>query len=225
MTELQKRLFALRDEKYATFQGRLIPTLSPDCIIGIRMPVLRAFAKEYGRDASSGDFLHVLPHFYYDENMLHALLLAEIREYDRCMAETELFLPYIDNWAVCDCLAPKAFSKKLPELFRKAEEWSGSTQPYVCRFGIGTLMRNFLDEHFAPEYLRIPASVHSDEYYVKMMVAWFFATALAKQWESSVPYLEEQMLDVWTHNKTIQKACESYRIPEEGKRYLRTLKR
>lgn len=225
MTELQERLVALRDDQYAVFQGSLVPTIPPERIIGVRMPVLRTFAKEFRREPICSGFLHTLPHFYYDENMLHAILLATLPDVEQCMAETEAFLPYIDNWAVCDCLAPKVFSKHRSVLFPRIEKWVASEHPYVCRFGIGMLMRHFLDDGFRPEYLEIPAQVRSDAYYVKMMVAWFFATALAKQWADTVPYLQEKKLDVWTHNKTIQKACESYRIPVEKKEYLRAMKR
>ena len=165
-----------------------------------------------------------LPHTYYDENILHALLVAEIKDYDTCVKEVERFLPHVDNWAVCDIFSPKVFKKNRDRLIKKIKEWTASDHPYTCRFGMEMLMMHFLDENFRPEYLEIPAAVHSEEYYVNMMIAWFYATALAKQWDAAVSYIEEKRLNPWTHNKTIQKARESYRITPEQKEYLKTLK-
>ena len=221
---IQKRLFALRDEKYREFQRSLIPGLSKEKIIGIRMPAMRKLAKEFVKEPEAAVFLKQLPHTYYDENILHALLIAEIKDYDACMEAVEAFLPYIDNWAVCDGLSPKAFGKHKAELLEKIRLWIPSEHIYTCRFGIGMLMRWFLDEDFQPGYLELPAAVRSEEYYVNMMTAWFFATALAKQWNAAIPYLEQNRLDPWTHNKTIQKARESYRITTEQKEYLKRLK-
>ena len=192
--------------------------------ISIRVPVLRKFAKEFAKEAECEYFLQQLPHEYYDENMLHGLLISQIKDYEECIRLTESFLPYIDNWAVCDIMSPKVFAKHKKELLAKIKTWSQSSHVYTCRFGIETLMTHYLDKEFKTEYLEIPASVRSDEYYVKMMVAWFFATALAKQWEATIPYIEQKRLAPWTHNKTIQKSIESYIISPEQKEYLRTLK-
>lgn len=222
---IQERLFALQDEKYREFQRSLIPGLPRENIIGIRIPAMRKLAKKFVKEPEAAVFLKQLPHTYYDENILHALLIAEIKDYDVCMEAVEAFLPYIDNWAVCDGLSPKVFGKHKAELLEKIRLWIPSEHIYTCRFGIGMLMRWFLDEDFQPGYLELPAAVRSEEYYVNMMTAWFFATALAKQWDAAIPYLEQNRLDVWTHNKTIQKARESYRITPEQKEYLKTLKR
>lgn len=222
--KIQEKLLALQDEKYREFHSKLIPTIPPETIIGIRMPVLRKLAKEYAKDPESEEFLKQLPHTYYDENILHVLLVAEMKDYDVCVEEVERFLPYVDNWAVCDGFSPKVFRKNRDKLIEKVKEWSASELPYTCRFGMGMLMTHFLDEDFQPEYLEIPAAVHSEEYYVNMMVAWFYATALAKQWDATIGYIEKHRLDPWTHNKTIQKARESYRITPEQKEYLKTLK-
>ena len=221
---IQERLFALQDEKYREFQRSLIPGLPREKIIGIRIPAMRKLAKEFVKAPEAAVFLKQLPHTYYDENILHALLIAEIKDYDACMEAVKAFLPYIDNWAVCDGLSPKAFGKHKAELLEKIRLWIPSEHTYTCRFGIGMLMRWFLDEDFQPGYLELPAAVRSEEYYVNMMTAWFFATALAKQWDAAIPYLEQNRLDPWTHNKTIQKARESYRITTEQKEYLKRLK-
>ncbi len=224
MTDVQKRLFELQDEAYGDFHSGLIPGFPREFFIGIRVPVLKKFAKVYRKEAEAKDFLKQLPHTYYEEYMLHALLLAEIKDYDACMQAVEAFLPYIDNWAICDGLSPKVFKDHKPELLEKIRQWIPSKHPYICRFGMEMLMRWFLDEDFKPEYLKMPASVRSEEYYVNMMTAWFFATALAKQWDATIPYLEKRVLDPWTHNKTIQKARESFRITPEQKEYLKALK-
>lgn len=225
MTPLQERLFALQDKQYAAFQAKLTPGVPMESFIGIRVPVLRKFAKEYAKEEEDcKEFLQQLPHTYYDENMLHALLLSQMKNYDECIKLTDAFLPYVDNWAVCDILSPKVFAKHKEELMKNIKTWSKSSHTYTCRFGIETLMTHYLDKDFKEEYLVIPASVKSEEYYVKMMIAWFFATALAKQWDVTIPYIEQHRLAPWTHNKTIQKAIESYRITPEQKAYLRTLK-
>ena len=225
MTELQNRLFELRDAEYAAFQSKLTPGIAPELFIGVRVPVLRKFAKAFIKEYACTEFLDTLPHGYYDENMLHALLISEIKDYADIVTRLEAFLPYVDNWAVCDIMSPKALKKYKPELLTKIREWVKSPHTYTCRFGMEMLMTFYLDDDFKPEYLAIPAAVRSDEYYVNMMTAWFFATALAKQWDAALPYLENNALDVWTHNKTIQKARESYRITDEQKAYLNTLKR
>lgn len=220
----QELLFQLQDKGYGDFQSKLVPTIPKETIIGIRTPAMRKLAKEYGKDPESVEFLKQLPHTYYDENILHVLLVSEIKDYDTCVKEVEKFLPYVDNWAVCDIFSPKVFKKNKGKLIGKIKEWAASDHPYTCRFGVEMLMSHFLDEDFRPEYLEIPAAVHSEEYYVKMMIAWFYATALAKQWDATIGYIENQRLDTWTHNKTIQKARESYRITPEQKEYLKTLK-
>lgn len=224
-TDLQQRLLGLQDKDYAAFQAKLTPGIPTERFIGVRVPALRRFAKDYAKQPESERFLSCMPHAYFDEDMLHALLLAEVKDFDRCLALVELFLPYVDNWAVCDILSPKALAKNKPMLLDRIREWSASPLTYTCRFGIGMLMAHFLDGDFAPELLDIPAAVRSEEYYVRMMVAWFFATALAKQWDATLPYLVGNRLDTWTHNKTIQKARESFRIAPDQKEYLKTLKR
>lgn len=225
MTSLQQRLFQMQDTAYAAFQARLTPGIPADSFIGVRVPLLRSFAKTYARETDHSSFLACLPHQYYDENMLHGLLISQIKDYEECIRLTEAFLPYVDNWAVCDIMSPKVFSKHKPELLQKIREWSRSQHTYTCRFGIEMLMSHFLDKDFAADLLEIPAAVKSQEYYVKMMVSWFFATALAKQWDATIPYIEQNRLDTWTHNKTIQKAIESLRITADQKTYLRTLRR
>ena len=221
---LQERLFALQDGDYGDFHSSLLPGFPREYFIGIRVPVLRKFVKEYKKEEEAREFLTQLPHTYYEESMVHAFLIAEIKDYDTCIKAVEAFLPYINNWAVCDGLSPKVFKDHKPELLEKIKQWIPSDHPYTCRFGMGMLMRWFLDEDFRPEYLEMPSAVRSEEYYVNMMTARFFATALAKQWDAAIPYLEKQVLDPWTHNKTIQKARESFRITPEQKEYLKTLK-
>ena len=225
MTEIQERLFALRDEKNVAFVARLIPTLERETILGARTPALRKLAKELSGSDAAEAFLRVLPHETFEENGLHAFLLEQIRDFDRCMAETERFLPYVDNWATCDSFSPKVFKKHRQELLEHIRRWLVSERPYTVRFGVGMLMAHFLDEDFMSEALELVSLIESKEYYVNMMRAWFFATALAKQYEATLPYLEEGRLDCWTHNKTIQKAVESYRIGAEQKAKLRALKR
>lgn len=220
----QELLFQLQDKGYRDFQSKLIPTIPVETIIGVRIPTIRKLAKEYGKNPESVEFLKQLPHTYYDENILHALLVADIKDYEVCVKEVERFLPYVDNWAVCDIFSPKVFRKNKDKLIDKIREWTASDHPYTCRFGMEMLMTHFLDEDFREEYLEIPAAVHSGKYYVNMMIAWFYATALAKQWDAAIGYIEKKCLDPWTHNKTIQKARESYRITREQKEYLKTLK-
>lgn len=206
------------------FHSKLVPTIDKDKFIGVRVPKARKLAKLYIKEEKAKDFFNELPHEYYEENMLHGLLVSEIKDYDTCIMELDKFLPYVDNWAVCDTISPKVFKRNKEKLFDKIKEWSESQEVYVCRFGIKTLMDNFLDEDFKPEYLEIPAKIISEEYYVQMMIAWFFATALAKQWDSTIKYIEEKRLSKWIHNKSIQKARESYRITKEQKEYLKGLK-
>ncbi len=219
------RLFELRDETYGDFQSRLTPGIPREHFIGVRVPLARKLAKELYREAETVSFLKILPHKYYDENMLHGLIISEIKDYNECISAVDAFLPYVDNWAVCDIMSPKIFKKHRQELLIKTEEWMKSGETYTVRFGMEMLMTHFLDEDFRPDYLKIPAEIRSSEYYVKMMQAWFFATALAKQWDDAVICLERNLLDEWTHNKTIQKAAESFRITAEQKAYLKTLKK
>lgn len=219
-----EQLFELQDKKYAEFQAKLIPTVSPETIIGIRTPQLRAYAKQVAKMEKKQEFLQDVPHQYFDENQLHAFVISEEKEFDRCMQELERFLPYIDNWATCDQLSPKVFKKHKTELLPYIEKWLSSGHTYSMRFGIGMLMQHFLDDMFEVKYAERVAGIRSEEYYINMMIAWYFATALAKQYDSILPYIEKKRLDVWTHNKAIQKAVESYRITPQQKEYLKTHK-
>lgn len=219
-----ERLKEFEDRDYAAFQAKLTPGIDKESFIGVRVPNIRKIAKELMKDPEKDAFLNDLPHRYYDENMLHSALLSLYSDYDKAIEEVEKFLPYVDNWAVCDTLSPKAFRKNKDRLIDKIREWSKSKDTYTCRFGIEMLMSHYLDGDFRKEYLEMPADIHLDEYYVNMMIAWYYATALAKKWDETIPYLEERRLDVWVHNKTIQKAIESYRITDEQKTYLKSLK-
>lgn len=222
--DVRKRLFEMQDTGYRDFHARLILTVEKEKIIGIRTPILRKFAKEFGKTEESELFLKVLPHQYYEENNLHGLLIEQIRDYDKCLEELERFLPFIDNWATCDLLALHMMKKHWDIFIREVFRWIESDQPYTIRFGISMLMRHYLDEEFKTEYPEKVAAIRSEEYYVNMMRAWYFSTALAKQYENVLPFLEKRQMDVWTHTKTIQKAIESYRITSEQKEYLRTLR-
>ena len=227
--DIQKRLFELQDCKYAEFQSALIPNIARDTVIGVRIPLLRKLAKEIAKSPdgmrSIKDFMLRIPHDYYEEDLLHCLFVSQIKDYKECLVRVNEFLPYITNWAVCDIFQPAVFKTHHTQLINEIPVWIASEKPYTCRFGMEQLMLHFLDKDFKPEYLELPAAVRSEEYYVNMMTAWFFATALAKQWDASIPYLEQHKLDRWTHNKTIQKGIESYRITNEQKEYLRSLKR
>ena len=223
-TALLKQLFTLQDIGYRDFHSRLIPNIDKAQIIGIRMPILRKFAKNFSKTEEAKRFLHELPHQYYEENNLHMMIITSVRDYETCLAEIERFLPYIDNWATCDFPEPKCFTKHKKDLLPHIRQWIASGKTYTVRYGIGLLMRMYLDEDFTPEYPAMAAEVVSEEYYVNMMIAWYFATALAKQWDSVISYLEERRLSPWVHKKTIQKAIESYRITQEQKNYLRTLR-
>lgn len=221
---VRTRLFELRDLKYREFHSKLMPTVDPDLIIGVRTPKLRNFAKEFGKMPEAEEFLKILPHKYYEENNLHGFLVESIKDYGECVTAVNTFLPYVDNWATCDLMRPKVFKKHLPKLLEEIRRWLETDETYTVRFGIEMLMTFYLDEQFDIGYPELVAGVRSEEYYVNMMIAWYFATALAKQYEAALPYIEEQRLDKWTHNKAIQKAVESYRISPEQKAYLRTLK-
>ena len=222
--EIENKLFAMRDEQYRDFQRRLIPTLKPESMIGVRTPALRKLAKEIAGSGSADAFLLDLPHRYFDENQIHAFLISGMKDYGACMESLQAFLPHVDNWATCDQMSPKVFKKHRPELLGEIRRWLASGRTYTVRFALGMLMEHFLEEDFDPAFLEMAAAVRSEEYYIRMMAAWYFATALAKQYDAALPYLEERRLDPWTHNKTIQKAVESYRIPEERKAFLKTLK-
>ena len=232
MINIQQQLFELQDLEYKKFHAKLIPTVDADTIIGIRTPVLRQFAKKLVKQAKGEEkmqngvefFLNTLPHNYYEENNLHMMFLNEMKDFQQWMREIEKFLPYINNWATCDFPLPKVALKYPKEMEEKAKEWMKSEHTYTIRYGIGIFMRMFLDENFSTEQLDYVAGIRSEEYYVNMMIAWYFATALANQYDATLPYFTEIKLDVWTHNKAIQKAVESYRITPEQKQYLKTLK-
>ena len=222
--EIMAALRSVRDEGYRELQVRLIPTVNPDTIIGVRTPELRKLAKELAGTKTAGAFLECLPHAYFEENQLHAFILSGMKDYAQCVRELNRFLPFVDNWATCDQMSPRVFRKHRAELLPEIRNWIGSGRPYTVRFGIGMLMEHYLEEDFDPAYPEAVASVRSEEYYVRMMIAWYFATALAKQYGAVLPYLEDRQLDEWTHNRTIQKAVESFRIPPERKAYLKTLR-
>lgn len=223
--EIREELFKMQDLKYKDFHSKLMPTINPDTIIGIRVPELRKFAKRMSKDNDIQNFLAEPPHKYYEENNLHAFLIEQIKDYDECIEELNKFLPYVDNWATCDSMRPKCFKKHTDELLMQIEIWLKSKDTYTIRFAIEMLMVYFLDEKFDERFLTTVSTIRSEEYYINMMIAWYFATALAKQYEATLPYLQENKLSTWTHNKTIQKAIESYRITDEQKIYLRTLRR
>lgn len=222
---IQKQLFEMQDLEYKAFHSRLMPTISPETIIGVRTPALRKFAKEIAKYDVAEAFIKELPHQYYEENNLHGFLVEGMKDFDKCLAEVDRFLPYVDNWATCDMMRPKVFKKNPEALLPKVEDWMASGETYTVRYGIGMLMTYFLEDNFDLKYAEAVAAVQSEEYYVKMMVAWYFATALAKQWDVVIPFIEEGRLEKWTHNKAIQKAIESYRITPEQKVYLRGLKK
>lgn len=221
--EITSRLFEMQDLKYRDFQAKLMPTVDKDTIIGVRTPLLRQFARELKKEGTE-DFLNSLPHAYYEENNLHGFIVSEIKDYGEAVRRMDEFLPFVDNWATCDSTSPKVFKKHKTELLAEIDRWLASDRVYTIRFGIEMLMSFYLDGDFKPEYLDKVAAVSHEDYYVKMMAAWFFATALAKQYDATLPYIEKRVLEPWRHNKSIQKAVESYRITDEQKAYLRTLK-
>lgn len=225
LTVIQKRLFAMQDLGYRAFQSKLIPTVDPACVIGVRTPALRRLARELSGTAAATAFLSDLPHRFYEENCLHAFLVERIGELDACLVALDAFLPYVDNWATCDSMSPPVLKKHPAALLSAIDRWMASGTVYTVRFGIGMLMRHFLDARFDPACPARVAAVPTEEYYLHMMVAWYFATALAKQYAAVLPYLTEHRLPLKTHNKAIQKACESYRISPAQKEYLKTLKR
>ena len=225
MNNIREELFKLQDKKYRDFQAKLIPSVNLDNIIGVRTPELRSFAKVFVKGNNYSSFLEDLPHKYFDENQLHAFIISELKSYDECISYINKFLPYVDNWATCDQMSPKILKKHHSELLEPIKVWIKSKETYTIRFGIGMLMQHYLDDDFKLEYLKLVSDIRSKEYYVNMMIAWYFATALTKQYKSTIPFIENQKLDTWTHNKAIQKAIESYRIALEQKEYLRSLKR
>ena len=222
--DIRKELFSLQDEKYREFQCRLLPTVDGESIIGVRTPQLRSLAKHLQKQGKSREFLNVLPHKYFDENQIHVFLISEIKDFDKCIDEVHRFLPFVDNWATCDQLSPKVFKKQKQKLLPEVLTWIRSDKAYTIRFGIKMLMEHFLDEDFDTAYPEMVSEIQNDDYYVKMMVAWYFATALAKQYKATLPFIEKHLPDKRTHNKAIQKAVESLRITVEQKEYLKTLK-
>lgn len=223
MTEIQKNLCAMQDLKYKAFHSKLIPNINPELVIGVRTPELRKFSRTLNSDEAK-NFMSELPHRYYEENNLHAFLIEQIKDFDECVSALNDFLPFVDNWATCDMMRPKILKTNLPQLFEQIKLWINSTDTYTVRFGLEMLMCYYLDDEFKTEYLDLAASVSSEEYYVKMMIAWFFATALAKQYDAAIDFIVNNRLDKWVHNKAIQKAVESYRITKEQKDYLKSLK-
>lgn len=222
--EIIRELFRLQDKDYALLQAKIIPNVASERIIGVRTPALRTFAKTLYKDSDIEDFLSGVPHQYFDEDQLHAFVISLEKDFDRCITRVDAFLPYIDNWATCDQLSPKVFKKNPEKLLPFIQTWIKSDRTYTVRFAIGMLMQHFLDENFDTKYVDMVAEIRSKEYYINMMIAWYFATALAKQYESVLPYIEEKRLDSWTHNKAIQKSVESYRITDEQKKYLKSIK-
>lgn len=224
VNEIREKLLSLADEDYKAFHSKLMPTVDTDKIIGVRTPVLRKFAKELYKSAEYEEFMLDLPHKYYEEDNLHAFLIERMRDYDGCINELERLLPYIDNWATCDMLRPKCFKIEPEKLLIKINQWIKSDKVYTVRFAIGCLLSFYLDENFSEEHLKTVSEITSEEYYINMMVAWYFATALSKQYDSAVVYIEKRLLSSWVHRKTIQKAVESYRISDEVKEYLKSLR-
>ncbi|MBR1809400.1 MAG: DNA alkylation repair protein [Paludibacteraceae bacterium] len=222
-TEIIRRLFSEQDIVYADFNCRLLPGIERERVIGVRTPVLRQMAKELVMEGNTEEFLTRLPHRYFEENQLHSFIVSQTKNFPACIGQVEAFLPFIDNWATCDQLSPHCFRLHKQTLLPHIVSWLHSDKPYIIRFGMKMLMDYFLDDDFKSEFLQDVAAVHSEHYYVQMMQAWYFATALAKQWTAAIPYIVQHRLDRWTHNKTIRKACESYRISDEKKVYLKTL--
>ncbi len=222
--EIKKKLHELQDKQYRDFQAKLIPTVDPGRVIGVRTPELRKYAKELVKRPDIGGFLSDLPHKFFDEDQLHAFIVSEMKDYEACIEEISIFLPYVNNWATCDQMSPKVFKKHKKELLIEIKRWLSSEEAYTVRFATGMLMEHFLDDDFDPAYPKMVAKIRSDEYYINMMTAWYFATALAKQYDAVIPFIEGKKLDTWTHNKAIQKSIESNRISPERKVYLKSLK-
>ncbi|PWT27982.1 DNA alkylation repair protein [Butyrivibrio fibrisolvens] len=216
-----ERLLEAKDDKYREFQAKLVPNISPDTIIGVRTPDMRKIAKEVFNSPEKNEFLKELPHKYYEENLVHFFIIAMIKDFDECIEKVEEFLPYVDCWPVSDQATPKSFKKNHAKLLPYIKNWIASDHVYTARFGIRMLMNEFLDDDFKDEYLELVASKEGDDYYLKMMVAWYFATALAKKYDESVKYIEERKLSDWIHKKAIQKAVESFRVTDEHKEHLK----
>jgi len=225
MKTIIKTLMSYKDDKYAEFTLKLTPGLTREKIIGVRVPTLRQYGKELVKTGEYKEFIKELPHKYYEENLLHSIILCNLKDYDEIIDSIEKFMPYIDNWAVSDTISPKVFSKHKDKLIKKIKQWLKNKDVYSRRVAIDQLMNFYLDDDFKEEYLELPAKIKTEEYYLRMMIAWFYATALAKQYSATIPYLENNILDVYTHNKTIQKAIESFRISDSQKEYLKTLRR
>lgn len=224
MKSVIEQLFELQDLSYKDFHKKLIPNIDEDNIIGVRTPVLRKFAKEFAKSELKDEFLNSLPHKYYDENNLHAFVIEAIKDYDECINKIDKFLPYIDNWATCDSLSPKIFKKHKKEVYDKIKIWLKSDKTYTVRFAIVTLLANYLDDDFEEEMLTLVTDIKSEEYYINMAIAWYVSMALVKQYDSTIKLIQSKKLDKFTHNKSIQKAIESYRVDDDKKKYLRTLK-
>lgn len=224
ITFVRTELAALADQNYREFNSKLMPTVEKSTVFGVRTPVLRKFAKEFFKDPRSNEFLTALPHKYFDENQLHAFLVEQIKDFDRCILAVEDFLPFIDNWATCDCFSPAVFKKEPDRLLPYIEKWLTSSHVYTVRYGVVMLMRYFLGGHFDEKHLKTVADLPTDDYYLSMAVAWFFATALSKQYDAALPYIQDRLLDKATHNRAIQKAVESFRISVKHKAYLKTLR-
>lgn len=228
MTKITQTLFENADESYKNFHQSIVPRLPKERIIGVRVPVLRKIAKQLKKDESSkslaNEFLQELPHEYYDEDMLHAIILSDERDFSTALKRTSEFLPYIDNWAVCDTFCPKAFGKNKKALWQEIEKWLESEKTFTVRFGIVNAMRFFLDEDFSAEKMKKVLEVSNEDYYVRMAIAWYMSVALVKQWEVAIKVIEDKSLGAWVHNKSIQKSCESFRLSAEQKQYLKTLK-
>lgn len=224
MKSVIEQLFELQDLSYKDFHKKLIPNIDEDDIIGVRTPVLRKFAKEFAKSELKDEFLNSLPHKYYDENNLHAFVIEAIKDYDECINKIDKFLPYIDNWATCDSLSPKIFKKHKKEVYDKIKIWLKSDKTYTVRFAIVTLLANYLDDDFEEEMLTLVTDIKSEEYYINMAIAWYVSMALVKQYDSTIKLIQSKKLDKFTHNKSIQKAIESYRVDDDKKKYLRTLK-
>ena len=222
--KIRQELFSLQDVAYGDFQAKLMPTVPRETVIGVRTPALRKYAKALTKEKDIAEFLQDLPHKYFEENQLHAFIISEEKNYEECIRQTNLFLPYVDNWATSDQKSPKVFAKHRQELLEEIKVWIASDKTYTIRFGIRMLMALYLEEDFDIQYVEMVAAVKSEEYYVKMMVAWYFATALAKQYEAVVPFIEDRRLEEWTHRKAIQKSIESYRITKEQKEYLKSFR-
>lgn len=224
MQEITIMLNENKDEKYAQFQRKLIPGIAPETIIGVRTPILRKMAKQIAKEDWCKTFLEECPHELFEENQLHGFMISDMKNFELCIHELEKFLPYINNWATCDQTSPKIFRKHKDELLPYIRKWLGSEHTYTVRFAIGMLMQHYLDDDFKPEYLAMVAGIKSEEYYINMEIAWYMATALTKQWDAAILYIETKKMDKWVHNKTIQKAIESYRITDAQKKHLRTFR-